>query len=74
MAFCTRVQGSSRKKGSNTVFFVKRENVEGISVEAYLDHPKLLRLIASKTIPLEEEIRVRAYQLYEQRDRRTGLH
>jgi len=64
---------SRRQEGCNVVLFTNRENIEGIPSDAYPPPEKWLRLTASKTVPVEDEIRLRAYWLYVQQGRREGF-
>jgi RES domain-containing protein len=64
---------SRQRKGRNVALFATRENVENIPGDTYPQPVKLLRLTVSKTIAVEEEIRLRAYMLYVKRGRRSGF-
>lgn len=64
---------SRRREGCNAVFFANRDNVEGIPSDTYPPPEKWLRLTASKTISVEDKIRLRAYWLYVQQGRRDGF-
>jgi hypothetical protein len=64
---------SRRHEGCNVVLFTNGENVERIPSDAYPPPEKWLRLNASKTIHVEDEIRLRAYWRYVQQVRRNGF-
>jgi hypothetical protein len=63
---------SRRSQGCNVVLFATRENVEDIPTDAYPPPEKILRLTASKSISVTNEIRQRAYMLYAQRGKTGG--
>jgi RES domain-containing protein len=64
---------SRRREGCNAVLFANRDNVEGIPSDGYAQPEKWLLLTASKTVLVEDGIRLRAYWHYVQQGRTDGF-